>query len=113
MVAAGMESLRAAQLDALASPTVYRRGTDERQVRAVVGRTVFRTRDACGAWVGEETRDFIVPASELDLEPRRGDEVEFMGGVYEVLAPNGEPVWRWSDPHQTARRIHAKLTGGE
>ena len=32
---------------------------------------------------------------------------------YEVLAPNGEPVWRWSDPYRTALRVHTKHTGGE
>ena len=51
--------------------------------------------------------------AELGLGPEKGDVSWCDGGEYEVLAPNGEPVWRWSDPHRTAMRIHAKHTGGD
>ena len=112
MIKTGMDALRAAQIDALATDAVYRRGADERSVKAVLGRTVFRSQNDYGAWVRTESRDFIVTAEQLDIEPQAGDEIVYQGDVYEVLAPNGEPVWRWSDPQQTALRIHTKNTGG-
>ena len=112
MIETGMDALRAAQIDALATDAVYRRGADERSVKAVLGRTVFRSQNDYGAWVRTESRDFIVTAEQLDIEPQAGDEIVYQGDVYEGLAPSGEPVWRWSDPQQTALRIHTKNTGG-
>ena len=111
MIRSGIDALRTSQIDVLAVDVTYRRGTEERRVRAVVGRTVFRSQNDYGAWVRTETRDFIIPAGDLDLEPMTGDEVVFDGGVYEVLAPNNEPVWRWSDPYRTAIRVHTKYVG--
>ena len=108
MIRTGIDALRAAQLDVLSVDATYRRGTEGWRVKAVVGRTVFRSMNEYGAWVRTETRDFIIPAGQLDLEPRTGDEIVFDGGVYEVLAPNGEPVWRWSGPQHVTRRIHTK-----
>ena len=111
MIKAGIDALRSAQLGFLVSDATYRRGAEARSVKAVVGRTVFRSVNECGAWVRTETRDFIIPAGQLGLEPRTGDEIAFDGGVYEVLAPYGEPVWRWSDPYRKAMRVHTKYTG--
>ena len=112
MIRTGIDALRAVQLDVLSIDATYRRGTEARSVKAVVGRTVFRSTDESGIWTRVETRDFIVPKELLPSEPQVGDEVEFLGGTYEVRAPNGEPCWRWSDAFQTAYRIHAKHIGG-
>ena len=112
MIRTGIDALRAVQLDFLVSDATYRRGAEARSVKAVVGRTVFRSTDESGIWTRVETRDFIVPKELLPSEPQVGDEVEFLGGTYEVLSPNGEPCWRWSDAFQTAYRIHAKHIGG-
>lgn len=112
MIRSGIALLRAAQLDALASDAVYRRGTESKAIRAVAGRTLFRSMNHNGIWTRTETWDFIVPAGQLDLEPRTGDVIVFDGAEYEVLAPYEEPVWRWSDPYRTAMRIHTKHTGG-
>ena len=87
-------------------------GTSYR-VTAVPGRTVFRQQNEYGAFVRTETRDFIVRREQLAAEPQKGDEIAYGGRTYEVLAPNGEPAWRWSDPTHTAYRIHTKLTEGE
>ena len=111
MIRAGIDALRKSQLDNLASDAAYRRGQETRAVKAVVGRTVFRSMNEYGAWVRTETVDFVIPAGQLDLEPQTGDEVVFDGGVYEVLAPGNEPVWRWSDPYRKAMRVHTKYTG--
>lgn len=113
MIRAGIAALRAAQLDALAVDATYRHGSSAKSVRAVVGRTVFRSANDYGAWIRTQAWDFIVPEGQLDGEPEAGDVIEFDGDGYEVLAPNGEPAWRWSDPCRSAKRIHTKLTGGE
>ena len=105
--------MRAIQMQSVASEIVYRRlGGDALSVKAVVGRTVFRSTDVDGIWTRIETRDFIVTKGQIDFEPQVGDEIEFLGSTYEVLSPNGEPAWRWSDAFHTAYRIHAKNTGG-
>ena len=43
--------------------------------------------------------------------PQKGDEIIVDGRVFEVLAPNNEPVWRWSGNYQEAIRIHTKDMG--
>lgn len=113
MVKSGIEHLRAIQMASVAADVVYRPlGGEAISLKAVVGRTVFRSTDESGMWTRVETRDFIVPKELLASEPQVGDEVEFLGCTYEVLAPSGEPAWRWSDAFHTAYRIHAKHTGG-
>ena len=105
--------MRAIQMQSIASEIVYKRlGGDALSVKAVVGRTVFRSTDMDGIWTRIETRDFIVPRELLSSEPQVGDEIGFLGHTYEVLSPAGEPCWRWSDAFHTAYRIHAKNTGG-
>ena len=113
MIESAIEHMRGIQMQSLASEAVYRPlGGEAHTIRAVVGRTVFRSPDENGVWTRVETRDFIVTREQLPSEPQVGDEVEFLGGTYEVLAPAGEPCWRWSDAFKTAYRIHAKHTGG-
>lgn len=114
----------AAKLKAHASrPVIYRRGTDEVTVQAIVGRTLLKLSDGYGGVRMEWTdRDFLIAAEDLILGgqktlPQRGDQIrETAGGktlVYEVLAPGGEPEWRWSDPHRRLVRIHTKQIGEE
>ena len=113
MIKSGIETLRAMQMASVATEVVDKRlGGDAKTVKAVVGRTVFRSTDESGIWTRIETRDFIVGKALIDFEPQVGDEIEYIGNTYEVLAPNGEPAWRWSDAFHTAYRIHAKHTGG-
>lgn len=113
MLKSGIDALRAIQMANVASDAVYRRlGGESVPIKAVVGRTVFRSTDNSGIWTRVETRDFIVAKELLSQEPEVGDEIEFLGCTYEVLSPNGEPAWRWSDAFHTAYRIHAKHTGG-
>ena len=112
MLKSAIERLRELQMQSLAAEIGYKPlGGETRTVRAVVGRTVFRSTGEGGIWTRFETRDFIVPREMLGSEPKTGDEIEFLGCSYEVLAPGGEPCWRWSDPFRTAYRIHAKHTG--
>jgi len=109
-----VEALRATEESWLGEEVVYfPMGGVRYAVVAVPGRTVFRQQNEYGAFVRTETRDFIVKREQLAAEPQRGDEIEFGSRRYEVLAPGGEPAWRWSDPMHTAYRIHTKLTEGE
>jgi len=60
--------------------------------------------------------DFLVAAADFTPtfgEPRPGDQVAADGQVYEVMDLAGQGHWRWSDPHRTTLRIHAKRVGME
>jgi hypothetical protein len=80
-------------------------------IPAVCGRTIFRAENDYGAVIRVQSRDFIVSAEDISFVPQKGDEVICDGRKYEVLAPNDEPVWRWSGNDETALRIHTKEIG--
>lgn len=80
-------------------------------VKAVIGRTLFRSENRYGATVRTEARDFLISAEELVKEPQRGDKIRWEGKLFEVLSPNSEPHWRWSDSFMKIRRIHTKEIG--
>ena len=113
MIRSGISALRMMQYEILADDVAYRHGGSAKTVRAIAGRTVFRSTNEYGEWTRTETRDFIIRADQLDAPPERGDVIVFDGGEFEVLAPNDEPVWRWSDPYHTAYRVHTKHIGGD
>ena len=101
-------------LESLSVPVLYRtRGGEATEARAVIGSTVYEAHDGGGMIVRTETRDFIIPAAMLGHEPARGDSVVWRGTVYEVLAPDGSPCWRWSDAYHNMKRIHTKEVGKE
>ena len=84
-----------------------------KNISATVGKTLFRAENQYGVTVRIESRDFIVSADDVDFIPERGDVIVYNGKCYEVLAPNGEPVWRWSGNGNWSRRIHTKEIGDE
>jgi hypothetical protein len=101
----------------LSCPILYRRGTDEKEVQATIGKTEFEQADDAGLIHRVESRDFLVRTAELDLGagpilPRAGDQVRETVGttvfVYEVNAPGGQPPFRYSDPYRRVLRIHTK-----
>jgi len=101
---------------------VYRRGTDEKEVQATIGKTEFEQADDSGLIHRVESRDFLVRTEDLDLGaglilPRAGDSVRETVGtnvfVYEVNAPGGQPPFRYSDPYRRTLRIHTKYIGTE
>ncbi len=123
LLAFGMEWL-ADRLKAFAARSViYRRGTEDVTVAAVIGRTLLKLDDGYGGVRMEWTdRDFLIRPEDLVLGanavlPERGDTiretVETTTFVYEVMAPGKEPAWRWSDPHRRMLRIHTKLISGQ
>ena len=109
----------------LSRPVLYRRGTDEKEVQATIGKTEFEQVDdvgGAGLIHRVESRDFLVRTAELDLGagpilPRAGDQMRETVGtsvfVYEVNAPGGQPPWRYSDPYRRVLRIHTKHIGTE
>ena len=97
----------------LSVPIKYQsKGGTSAELTATVGRTLFRSENEYGVTIRVESRDFLVSAENLPREPQRGDRIIYAGRIYEVLAPNGEPVWRWSGPQHVTRRIHTKEIGG-
>lgn len=103
----------------LSSAVTYTRGVNSISgLLATVGRTQFETTDDNGVVEAWESRDFIVSKSDMVLsstaiEPARGDRItQTLNGatcVFEVMAPAGQPVWRWSDSRRYRMRIHTKL----
>ena len=97
----------------LSVPIKYQaKGGTPAELTATIGRTLFRAENEYGVTIRIESRDFLVSAENLPTEPQRGDRITYAGRIYEVLAPNGEPVWRWSGSQHVTRRIHTKEIGG-
>jgi hypothetical protein len=111
LIGDGAAFMAAQMADFAARQVTYRRGGQSSVIRATVGRTVFRV-ESDGVWLRLESRDYIVPAADLAAfgDPQRGDQIlETSSGVTvtrEVIAPGGEPEWRWSGPGRDAYRIH-------
>ena len=79
-------------------------------ISAVIGKTVFKVDGGFGTTYVEST-DFIIAVDALSEQPKKGDKI-FVGETeYEVLAPQGENVWRFSDFSQTLYRVHSKRIG--
>ncbi len=106
----------------LSRAVVYRRGAEEKEVQATIGRTEFEQADDAGLIHRVESRDFLIRAADLDLGsgptlPRAGDQMRETVGtqvfVYEVNAPGGQPPFRYSDPYRRVLRIHTKHIGTE
>jgi len=100
--------------NAAGAATYERPGVGAVEVFASRGRSLLKLADFGGVQMRWTECDFLIPAAELVLAgspstPRRGDRVRLGdGAVYEVLAPAGEPEWRWADPYRTILRVHAK-----
>lgn len=79
-------------------------------VAATIGKTIFKLDNGYGV-VYEESTDFLISVALLLDQPRKGDKILWREVEYEVLAPDNEPVWRYSDPYKTTYRIHSKRVG--
>lgn len=111
---AAAEWLNEQRRECLSVPIIYRPKTGGSfEIPATLGRTLFRTENEYGSTIRIESRDFLVAAADFPNEPKRGDTIIYNGCRYEVLAPNGEPVWRWSGAYHSTRRIHTKEIGAE
>jgi hypothetical protein len=101
----------------LSRTVVYQRGAESVELAATIGSTQFEQADEYAAVRRTESRDYLVRAVDLVIAgeqalPKAGDRIrESEGGVtyvYEVMAPGGEPPWRYSDPYRQTLRIHTK-----
>ncbi len=106
----------------LSRTVTYLRGGDSVDLPATIGRTEFEQADEYGVVHRTQSRDFLVLAADLVLGgaptlPQAGDRIRESVGdqtfLYEVMAPAGEPPWRYSDPYRKALRIHTKFIGME
>lgn len=106
----------------LSRTVLYRRGAEEKEVQATIGKTEFEQADDAGLIHRVESRDFLIRTADLDLGagptlPRAGDQVRETVGtsvfVYEVNAPGGQPPFRYSDPYRRVFRVHTKHIGTE
>ena len=104
----------------LSRTVLYRRGAEEKEVQATIGKTEFEQADDAGLIHRVESRDFLIRTADLDLGagptlPRAGDQVRETVGtsvfVYEVNAPGGQPPFRYSDPYRRVFRVHTKHIG--
>lgn len=112
LIEEGARALEAERQKFLTVPAVYvLRDGGRIPIHPTLGSTLFRAENEYGVTIRVESRDFLVSAEELVFTPERGDSVVYGGREYEVLAPNGEPVWRWSGTEQLVRRIHTKEVG--
>lgn len=80
-------------------------------VPATRGRTIFRVETDYGISTRIHSIDFLISSSLLPEMPVKGDEIICDGMRFEVLAPNNEPVWRWSGSDNQTIRIHTKKIG--
>jgi hypothetical protein len=120
LLADGAATLAAA-LKASASESVsyYREGYPPLTgLLAAAGSSLLRVRDSAGSTKVERTEcDFLITAADLVIggrvvEPKAGDRVHVAAGtktlIFQVMAPTGEPPFRYSDPARTILRIHTK-----
>ena len=100
----------------------YLRGTDSVELPATIGKTVFEQADEYGVIHRTESRDYLISTADLVLggaqeQPKAGDRIRETTGeqvlLYEVMAPGGEPPWRYSDAYRRTLRIHTKFVGME
>jgi hypothetical protein len=114
--------LDAQRLKFMSRTVSYCRGKDSADVRAAIGKTVFEVDSGYGILERIESRDYLIPASDLVLAsqvtlPLSGDRIrETQDGkayVYEVMAPGKEPHFRFSDPYRRTLRIHTKHVNTE
>lgn len=108
MLHKALEFLHKSQKKHIGERVVYKHKDSEKTVTAVIGKTVFRVEDPYEVYIRTVTKDFLIRTKDLGFVPERGDLVVWKGKTYEVLAPNGNPVWRWTDTSECTYRIHTK-----
>lgn len=80
---------------------------NDEAVKATLGKTIFKIQNEFGV-VYIESPDFLISVSALLDVPAKGDAITVGDDEYEVLAPDNEPVWRYTDAYKTTYRIHTK-----
>ena len=121
-LAQGLAWLEEQRTRHLSRMVTYQRGAETVEITATIGKTTFEQVDEYGVVHRIESRDFLVLTADLVLGgartlPKAGDRVCETDGdqmfVYEVMAPAGEPPWRYSDAYRRTLRIHTKHAATE
>lgn len=114
-------SFLASQMKSYAGQTVTYTplGSTAITLTATVGSSILKLSDEYGnVQIYRTERDYLIAQADLVqgvtvVIPQKGDRITHIEGsktnIYEVQAPTGEPVWRWSDSYRYRRRIHTKL----
>lgn len=95
----------------------YARSVASVEVPATIGRSEFQVEDVSGLMLNVETRDYIIPRCDLELdgtlvEPQPADRIIEGTCIYEVSSPGpGIEVWKWDGEFKSRYRIHTKLVG--
>lgn len=100
---------------------VYHRGVTSVILlkKAWTGRTPFRVTIRGNSLLIWSEKDFLIPCNDLKIEgvfiiPQDGDWIEVPfnniegSQKFEMMAPQGEQKWRYSDPQRKIYRIHTK-----
>ena len=70
----------------LAVPIVYvRRGGEVLNIKASLGKTLFRAKNEYAVTIRTEARDFLIAGSDLPNEPERGDKILYDGHQHDVF----------------------------
>lgn len=113
----GLAWLEAQRQRFLTQMVTYRRGEQHITIAATLGQSTHRSVDAEGLEIRTQSVDFLVAASELQIDgvklmPQAGDRItlvcENQTQLYEVMAPAGEGVFRECEPYGQTLRIHTK-----
>lgn len=122
MLNTGLKWLEDQRHTHLTREITYQRGAQSVMLLATIGRTDFEQLDEFGVLHRAQARDFLVRTADLVLGgttklPRAGDRIRETDGVvtyvHEVMAPGGQPPWRYSDAFRRTLRIHTKLVSTE
>lgn len=122
MLNTGLKWLEDQRHTHLTREITYQRGAESVTLLATIGRTDFEQLDEFGVLHRAQARDFLVLSADLVLGgattlPQAGDRIRETEGdvtyVHEVMAPGGQPPWRYSDAFRRTLRIHSKLVSTE
>lgn len=99
--------------------TVARGNTTSSTITAGVGATEYEIEDSGVIVETWTSRDYLIAKADYKptgtpSNPAKGDVIsDTVNGVakkFTVLAPQGKPVFEYSDPNQTQLRVHTKET---
>ena len=107
----GLQVHNARLFDSAGTDIVYRRGSIQINLTAVVGATDWSDQSVNDAYQQLKSVDFIIQPTKLNIagnlvEPSRGDQIEYGDHIYDLLQTGNGSFWAWSDGFKTFYRIH-------
>jgi hypothetical protein len=86
-------------------------GTDY-SLYAVPGTTVIESQNNDGSIRTEKVQDFIFQVSDMSITPQRADTITWGTRTFEVVQPDGERCYSYSDQFQRLIRVSTKEVYG-